>query len=275
LLVKFYSGLITEDVLNFKKVPAKAIIDANFPTDVKTAMQNFTASLRTDVFGFIDSGIQGSPEAELAVRGSALSFSSRTISIKAGSFEVKEPYNGTIVRVPYLVNYVTNISRTWLERGVQIPVGGYDERGTITGYIPESTAYSVNEVFQDTFYLHQINPMVEDPTGLYCLSTLTTQKKYTALSSESIVNMVQTMDVELRLISQSFLLRLITPSLLSTIKKTFNDYFLKWYRNEGIENVVVSVEANELDKKNKRVRVTIEVYPTSFVEKILLNFVIR
>ncbi len=48
LLVKFFSGLIDENVLNFKKVSAKVIIDANYGNSVKLAMSNFTENLRTD-----------------------------------------------------------------------------------------------------------------------------------------------------------------------------------------------------------------------------------
>ena len=275
LLVKFFSGLIDEDINNFKKIYAKVIMSANYSDTVKNAMSSFVLNNRTDIFAFIDTGINGNPEGELVKRGNALSFSNRNVSLKAGVFKIKEPYNGTVIKVPFLINYAENISRVWKQQGVQIPVGGYDDRGTITGYIPNSMDYSVSKTFQDIFYLNQLNPFVEDPTGLYCLSTLTSQKKYSALSNESIVNMVQVMSVELKLISQTFLLRLITKETLNKIKKTINDYFLKWYQNNGIEKAKVSVIANELDKKNKRVRVNIEVYPTYFIEKIMLNFIIR
>ena len=275
LLVKFYSGLIDSDINNFKRVYAKLIASANFSDTVKNAMSSFVSNNRTDIFAYIDTGVNGSPESELAKRGGALSYSNRNVALQAGAFKIKEPYNGSLIRVPFLMNFIENISRVWSQQGIEVPVGGYDDRGTITGYIPDTYSYSINQSFQDIFYLNQLNPMIEDPTGIYCLSTLTSQKKYSALSNASIVNMVQVMDVELRLIAQTFLLRFITPDTLNKIKKVVNDYFLKWYQNNGIEKVNVSVISNELDKKNKRVRVNIEVYPTYFIEKIMLNFIIR
>jgi len=87
--------------------------------------------------------------------------------------------------------------------------------------------------------------------------------------------MLQVMDIELTLFSERYLYDFITPAILDDIRNRINDYFVKWYRNNGVESVEVNVYASELDKKNKTVRVDIVVKPTSFIEKILLNFIIK
>ena len=275
LVTDFYKGLIDPRITNVKEVQAKVIFDANYPAPVVVAMNTFVTSTRPDIFAYIGTGFNANEEQVLDARSGDLSFNNRNMSIKAGFYEVFDEYAGKYIKAPALLEQAYNISNSWLVNGVHVPVAGYSSRAQVSGIKADSLAFNPDKLYLDQFYLNQINPLIKDPSGYYMMGTLTTQRKQSAMSNESIVNMIQVMDVELSLFCERFMFDFITPSLLARINNQVNDYFVKWYENEGVKSVNVSVSASELDEKNKQVRVTVEIVPTSFLEKILLTFIVK
>lgn len=275
LVVDMYAGTLDPRISNFKEIQAKVIFDAGFSVATKTAMSNFTSTLRTDIFAYLDSLFQQNEDQELSFRSDDLSINNFRAGIQGGNFVTYEPYSGKDIQVPALYQVCFNISRVWNSLGVHVPVAGYNARGNIDGVKRDTLAYNPPAPYRNQLYLKQMNVIVKDPSGVYRLSTLTSQKKASALSNESIVNMVQVIDVELTLFSEKFLFDFITPEVFSDIDNQVNDYFVKWFRNNGVEQVEVNVYASELDKKNKTVRVDVSIWPTSFIEKLIFNFIIK
>ena len=270
-----FLGLIDPRITNFKEIQSKVIFSANFETATKLAMSDFTQNIRSDVFFYSDMGMLANEEQALTSRSTALTMDNYKASVQAGDFEVFDTFSGKYIRVPALYQVAYNISASWRQNGVHVPVAGYNPRGTILGIKPGSMSFNPNRTYLDLFYLSQINPIIRDPSGSFRMGTLTTQKKSSAMSNESVVNMIQVMDVELSLFSERYLFEFITPEVLDDIRNRITDYFQKWYRNNGVESVEVNVYASALDKKQKTIRVDVTVFPTSFIEKLLLNFIIK
>lgn len=192
-----------------------------------------------------------------------------------GTSQMYDEFSGKYLKVPNMLVALRSISNSWLNNGVHVPVAGFNNRGRVVGIKPKSLEFNPNREEQDALYEAQLNPIVSDHTGQYIMGNLTLQTKNSALSNISVVNMIQTMDVELQLITESFIFDFITPNLLMNIHNTLNKYFEKWYTNNGIESVEINVYASDLDKKLKTVRVDIEVVPTSILEKLRLSFIIK
>lgn len=275
LLIDFFTGLIDSRILNFKDVPAKIVFDANYSNPVKTVLSAFTDTLRTDVFALLSSGFQANETQELTFRSESLTIDNRAASLFSNNYEVYDRFSGKYIKVPSIYDVVYNVSKSFNQNGVHIAVAGFNSRGLISGVKPYSLAYNPPLAYTDQFYLKQINPIVKDPTGIYIMGMLTTQKKASALQNMPVVNMLQVMDVELAMFCQQYLFEQLTTEVMDDLRNKINDYFVKWYNNRGIESVNVSVYASALDKKNKQVKIDIEIVPTSFIEKILLNFIVK
>ena len=275
LLIDFFKGTVDPKISNFKDVMSKVIFDANFDKTVIDQFDKFTQSVRPDMFGFITTGASANEEQVLAYRSNQATYDNRCLSIKAGTHEIFDEYSGKYIKVPSLYSLVYNISVSWRVNGVHVPVAGYNTRGNVTGIRDGSLAFNPDKTYQDLFYLNQINPIIKDPSGYFNMGVLTTQRKQSAMSNENIVNMIQVIDIEAGMLCEKFLFDFITPTVLSNLSNQLNDYFVKWTRNDGIEQVSVDVYASELDKKNKTIRVTVEITPTSFIEKILITFVVK
>lgn len=275
LLIDFYTGLIDARVLNFKDVPAKIVFDSNYSNPVKNILSAFTDTLRTDVFALMSSGFQANETQELTFRSENLTIDNRAASLFANNYEVYDRFSGKYIKVPSIYDVVYNYSKSFNQNGVHIAVAGFNPRGLITGIKPYSLAYNPPLAYTDQFYLKQINPVVKDPSGTYIMGMLTTQKKASALQNAPIVNMLQVMDVELATFCQQYLFEQLTTEVMDDLRNKINDYFVKWFNNRGIESVNVNVYASALDKKNKQIKIDIEIVPTSFIEKILLNFIVK
>lgn len=275
LVRDFLAGVIDNRVTNFKEIDSKVIFDAGYSVPTKLAISQFTASTRPDIIAYLDTSLQANEEQELTFRSAELTIDNYRAVIQPGNFKVFDNFTGKYIKVPALYQLCYNIAVSWKNNGVGVPVAGYNARGNIAGVLKDSLAYNPAKIYQDKFTLVQLNPIVQDPTGLYRMGIMTSQKKNSALSKESIVKSLQIMDVELTLASQVYLFEFINPEVLSDIKNRFTGYFSKWLRKGVVESVNVNAFSSPLDKKQGIVRVNIELQFTGIIEKMYLNFIVK
>lgn len=274
LVAKFFSGTVDRRITNWKEIQAKVIFDCAYNNAARDAMESFVKNTRPDIFAFMGTQYAANEEQVLDARSETHSYDNYRVSIKPGFYETYDRYSGRDVRAPALLRFVTNISSSWLTNGIHVPVAGYNDRGSISGIRPDTLAFNPDKTYQDLFYLARLNPIIRDPSGYYMMGTQTTQTKSSAMSNESVVNMIQVIDTEVKIMSEQYLFDFITPATIETIQNNVNTYFDKWFSNNGVEEVNINVFASEADKKNKQVRVEVTIKPTGFIEKILLTFIV-
>lgn len=275
LINEFYLGSIDPKILNPKEVDASFVFDIALPLNNKYDISDFTKYTRNDVFAYLTDSYSRNEEALLDFRLDDFNVDNRFASLRAGSGVAFDDYSGQYISVPYLYQIIQSISYNTRELGVHIPNAGYDSRGIVTGIKAETHAFSPTKLYEDKFYLNQINHPVKEIDGIFYLSTRTLQKYNSSLSNESIVQTVQEIQRDTERMGKLYMIKLITESLLTDIDSDYKNYFSKWITNGALETANVYVISNRIDRKNNRVRVFFELTFSGILEKLILNTIVK
>ena len=275
LINEFYSGAIDVTILNPKEVEASFVFDIGLPLNNKFDVNEFTQYTRNDIFAYLSDSYARNEESFLDFRLDDLTADNKYASIRGGFCTTYDDYSGRYIKVPTLYNIIKSISYNNTNLGCHIPKAGYDARGLVPNVKAHSLGFSPTKLYEDKFYLHQINHPVTDTSGIFYLSTRTMQKYNSSLSNESVVQTVQRIQRETEKMGKLYLIKLITPTLLADIENDYKRYFQQWLQNGALESANVYVVANRIDRKNNRVRVYMEVVFSGILEKLLLNTIVK
>ena len=271
LIKDFHLGLIDDSILNKTAVPATVIFDLQQNVDVSLVINDFTKSIRDDVFVYHTGKDTPNPQADIEYRYKELNVSNRNSSLRLGYCDTACEYTGDILRVPMFFNKIMDLALMFKNDGIVNVFGGYNERGAIP-YIKANTEnYKASKQYLDRAYLAQINMPDPQIDGLYYVSTRTLLKKSSKLSLEH-VNIIQNrFMLEAEILGRPYINRFITPSLLAEIQSAYSEWAKnKWVITEGIEYIKVRASSNDFMKKNNQVLVEFEISFANIVEKLVL-----
>lgn len=191
--VKVYNGDVDKNMLNKKKYPAQVILDANFPLEVKKAMQ-VCRTKRNDSVLYLDAGIISTIPAAKAWRKSEMIVDDYSTVLYCQHFATHDEYTAKeiIVTIPYLLSML--IPKHFNLVGNHKPLAGanYPLRKDL---IIEGSLkpFLIDDEDKDSFYVNKLNYLEEDVDNLIIGTQITSQSKTSELSNLNNVNVLYDM----------------------------------------------------------------------------------
>lgn len=268
LLIKGYKGLIDANITNKKKIPARFVLDANYPIEVKNAIYTFITEIRDDIFFYADLGFTASPEEALNVRNKSFNISSNKAAIYAQDAVIYDEFNGKDIKVTasyFLANKVPKCAR---EYGLHYPIAG-NRRGTIDGF--KNLSWIPNEVYKELLYNRKINYIESDERRTKFGSQLTSEAKNTPLSN--INNVITVIDIknDVEVMAEDYQFEFNNQETINVFQNELNDYLSKYISSKAVETIKAVVYASDYDKKQKILRVQITLKFHDIIERIIIS----
>lgn len=268
LYIKGYKGTIDDSITSKKIIPARFILDANYPPDVKNAMHQLATEIRNDIFFYCDLGLTVSPEDALIQRDTIANFSSVMIAIYAQDFTVYDEYTGRDIKVttPYiLASKIPYCSRQF---GLHYPIAG-NKRGVIDGF--KNISWVPNETYKELLYNKKVNYVESDNAKTRFGSNLTCEYRNTPLSN--INNVITVIDIknDVELIAENYQFEFNNQSTIDKFQNELTDYLRKYLNSEAAERLTCNVYSSDYDKLQKIIRVSITIKFYDIIERILIN----
>ena len=125
----------------------------------------------------------------------------------------------------------------------------------------------------------QINTIIKETDGIYCIDQLTMYKKASKLSRINVVKVIQLMRTDLPKLLKPFIQLKETNNIISQVLSTVNNYMSKWIvtgNNSNPDEIfeMVSVNATYLKDEYKLI-VSVRVKPIGTIEKIDIPIIVE
>jgi hypothetical protein len=268
LLIKGYKGLIDESITNRKIVPVRFILDANYSTNVKTAINTLVTEIRDDIIYYADLGFTSSPENALSAKAEVANFSSNRIAIYAQDFTVYDEYTGRDIKVttPYFL--AKKIPYCSANYGLQYPIAG-NKRGVIDAF--KSISWTPNETYKELLYNSKINYVEKDTKRTKFGSQLTSEARTTPLSNINNVITVLDIKIDVEDMAEDYIFEFNNDDTINTFQRELNDYLATYINKKAVERISATVYASDYDKLQKILRVSVEIKFYDIIERIVIN----
>lgn len=268
LLIKGYKGLIDANITNKKLIPARFVLDANYPVEVKNAMNTLVSEIRDDIFFYADLGFTVSPEEALNIRNNSFNVSNNKCAIYAQDATIYDEFNGRDIKVTssyFLANKVPNCAR---EFGLHYPIAG-NRRGIIDGF--KNLSWIPNEVYKELLYNRKVNYIESDDRRTRFGSQLTSETKNSPLSN--INNVITVIDIknDVELMAEDYQFEFNDQDTINVFQNELNDYLSKYISSKAVETVNATVFASDYDKLQKILRVTLTIKFHDIIERIIIS----
>lgn len=268
LLIKGYKGLVDPDITNKKKIPARFVLDANYPIEVKNAIYTLISEIRDDMFFYADLGFTASPEEALNVRNKSFNISSTRAAIYAQDATIYDEFNGRDIKVTATYFLANKVPKCASEYGLHYPIAG-NRRGVIDGF--KNLSWIPNEVYKELLYNRKINYIESDERRTKFGSQLTSEAKNTPLSN--INNVITVIDIknDVEVMAEDYQFEFNDQDTINVFQNELNDYLSKYISSKAVETIKAVVYASDYDKLQKILRVTITLKFHDIIERIIIS----
>jgi hypothetical protein len=252
--------------------PFDVILDANYPLEVKTAMNQMAAVMRGDLVYIADLGFTANPAQAIERRDTLAQFSDIYTAIYAQDYVIFDTFAGKRVRVttPYFcAQKMPYVDRNF---GIHWPFVG-PRRGVISGF--QQMSWNPNDAWQERLYKRQINYTKRDPKRTMLFGQLTSQTVVSALSDLSHVRALLRIQRDVEIMMEDYQFEFINANTLTAANSALNAYLNMWIENGCCTDIKGTVYSSPYDKRQKLGRVRIEIYFTSILERIVINLVVK
>jgi hypothetical protein len=270
ILPRTTSGLYVDEVLDTDKHYFTIVLDGGYPTDVKTSI-NTLVRTRKDCLAIVDNGDNATTTAAISARDNDHTFNTRYMALYEPYNKIYDSYTGhdiwvsPIYHMANIIPYTDNIAEVWSG-----PAG--TNRATIATI--KELRFSPRLGDRNSFYLKQINPIVNFSTGNTVYSQLTTQKRPTALQDINITRLVLYVKRALEQFCKNYIFEYNDSETWSKISNEINAFLKIIQAKRGLYSYSVDVGATEYELKAKQIHVNVTLNPTRLIEQIYLNFFI-
>lgn len=269
LLVNGYLGRIDNSITDKDKYPIDVILDANHGLVVKRAMVRLATEIRDDFIAILDTKETGNAEQSIQYRKNNLNYNNFRVSIFTQDFIVTDSdyTNQKMVVTPtyYLSSKIPNND---IANGIHWNFVG-PRRGVITGF--DSISYIPNPEWKEQLYKSQVNYIEEDTISTRFASQNTSQHQISALSNISCVRCILRIQREVENLMKNYLFEWNDNITIQAAQAALNGYLSQWLANRACTNISGSVYSSEYDKKQKILRVKIEITFNAIIERIIIN----
>lgn len=268
LLIKGYKGIIDTSITDKNIIPARFILDANQPIEVKNAMNTLTSEIRDDIFFYADLGYTVSPEEALNIRNNSFNISNNKCAIYAQDAVIYDEFNGRDIKVTSSYFLAHKIPACAREFGLHYPIAG-NKRGLIDGF--KNLSWIPNEVYKELLYNRKINYIESDDRRTRFGSQLTSEAKNSPLSN--INNVITVIDIknDTELMAEDYQFEFNEQDTINVFQNELNDYLSKYVSSKAVETVEATVYASDYDKLQKILRVTLTIKFHDIIERIVIS----
>jgi len=270
LLVEAYTGITNEDILLKREWPFDIILDANYSSTVKKACNELASVIRQDLMFNADLGFTANPEQAITYR-KELGFSNFYTAVWSQDNTIQDIYGGREMKVTPTYHLAGKIPSVDIAKGIHYPFVG-PRRGVITA---DNLAWNPNDAWQERLYRAQVNYIKRDTKRTMLFSQLTSQTVNSALSDISHVRTLLRLQREVEILMEDYQFEFITKNTLTTMNYNLDNYLADWRNSEAFESIKGTVYASDYDKKQKLVRVRIEMVFTSILERVVITLAVK
>ena len=273
LVTAAYNGELNPSILDKLQWPIDVVLDANYDSNTKIAIQNFITQ-RGDCVAMLDVGFRNTVADTLDQRSSnaGLQMSDYKVSIFGHNFIIGDTYNGLDIKVtaPYfLAKKIPVIDNA---KGIQYPFVGPRD-GVISGF--KAINFYPNEFEKEDLYLAQINYVEKDPKRTNFGSQLTSQVQNSALSDINNVRALLRLKREVEYIMNEYRYTFNDKITLDDANYELGQYLQKWVTNRTCQSISGKVFRSDYDRQQKIARVRIELVFTGIIERIFTDIIIN
>lgn len=184
-LVKFFGGEITNTIYDLDNYKIDAILDANYPDEVKRKIEEL-AAFREDLVFFEDMGTSMTTLAQI-IDANAKAKHDKTVYLNHLSYDILHPYTNKQVRVTYTYTFATLLVDHFNNGRIRALAG---KRYGIT--IPEAIDGTVNFIPMTTPLVREKDTLVDNKInyGVYYDGTLVIETQYTSQEANTQLSFV-------------------------------------------------------------------------------------
>ena len=184
-LVKFFGGETTNTIYDLDNYKIDAILDANYPDEVKRKIEEL-AAFREDLVFFEDMGTSMTTLAQIT-DANAKAKHDKTVYLNHLSYDILHPYTNKQVRVTYTYTFATLLVDHFNNGRIRALAG---KRYGIT--IPEAIDGTVNFIPMTTPLVREKDTLVDNKInyGVYYDGTLVIETQYTSQEANTQLSFV-------------------------------------------------------------------------------------
>jgi hypothetical protein len=266
------SDLYVDEVFDVEFYYFNIVMDAGYPSDVKTQIVSLVKDLRQDCIAVIDNGDNITPNDALTKRRDTHKYNDWHTAIYEPYTKIYDMYTGQdlwitpVYHLAKVIVYTENVSELWYA-----PAGF--NRGTLDDV--KEIRYPCSPGYRDQFYLNQINPIVKFAVGDTIWGQLTSQRRPTAMQDLNVVRLVLYIKRALEQFCKYYIFELNNEDTWNRIKVNIDMFLAQIQAKRGLYSYSVDVGANEYEIKSKQVHVNVRLKPTRVIERINLTFFIE
>lgn len=184
-LLQFFSGGFTDAIYDLDQYKIAAVVDANYPLDVKKAISSLV-TFREDCFFFRDYGIDNlNTFTQIQEAQNRMGEYNKFIGDYFTTYEIYDPYNGKRIKVTMLYD-LAGVLVNHFATGAHKPVAGIANNIILRSAIKGSLNFTprITPLVNQKSLLEDIkvNYAIFDQDQCVCQSLYTTQEEYTQLS---------------------------------------------------------------------------------------------
>lgn len=268
LLIKAYSGLVDENILNKKLMPFSFIIDGNNSVEVKNAIVQLCTNIRKDFVFIADCGLQADAESTLNFRKNSFPVSDNLVAIYGQDFTVYDSFNGKDERftTPFFVaKKITSQANTI---GLQYPMAG-NSRGTIDGF--KSINFIPNDTYKEMLYNNRINYVESDEKRTKLMSQLTSGYSRTPLSDLNNVISMLAIRRDVENMVEDYQFEFEDDDTIRRMEYAINDSLNKYVTNRSCASIVATVSASEYDRERHQLKVNVILRFLDIIETVIIT----
>lgn len=196
LYIKAFSGDLDRTILSPRRVPAKFILDANYPLAVKRCIVELAVK-RYDMFVYLDAGIITTHDEAIIFGEDTVDLNYRIVSKGYQHYQIRDPFNGKKVPVTYTYHLATSLAKHIDLNGSHIPF-----TGEAYAVIPNAVKNSVlpvldeyDEEKKEELYDLRLNYYEALAENVFARGTQTTAQDLDSDLSEE-HNMIMTLEIK-------------------------------------------------------------------------------
>jgi hypothetical protein len=196
LYIKAFSGDLDRTILSPRRVPAKFILDANYPLAVKRCIVELAVK-RYDMFVYLDAGIITTHDEAIIFGEDTVDLNYRIVSKGYQHYQIRDPFNGKKVPVTYTYHLATSLAKHIDLNGSHIPF-----TGEAYAIIPNAVKNSVlpvldeyDEEKKEELYDLRLNYYEALAENVFARGTQTTAQDLDSDLSEE-HNMIMTLEIK-------------------------------------------------------------------------------
>jgi len=272
-LVRAYSGVTDPFITNTNLCEFDLMFDANYDTDVRTAMTKLASETRQDCIVLLDQGLSiANATQAIDKRKNEENFDTFYAALFTQHLVVSDVWSGKVIKVTPTFFLASKIPSNDTANGKTMNFVG-PRRGTIGGfrsisYMP--TAYEMSEL-----YKNQVNYIERDALGVFFATELTTQVKNTPLTLIHAVRAILSLKRDFLKISRNYRSEYATGAVQANLMGELNACAAEYILQGAFKYITPKIASTDYDVQQRICRIDVSVAFVDIMERFVFSFVVE